>query len=137
MTEYQLSSDTDLKEVVRALTLYDDTEDELPASTLDTQVRAAKIKLSTKLDTDPTDWYSDSGLSTALLGATLILSKCAVENYSITRWDVGGQYIDVSGNGDTDTPQLNEWNTLIADGLADAGSHSSQVPSFTKTYIGN
>jgi len=137
MTEHQLQSDTDLKDVVRALSMYEDTDDELPASTLDTQLRAAKIKLSAEIGKDPTDWYSDSGLSTALLGTTLILSKCAVENYSITRWDVGGQYIDVSGKGDTDTPQLNQWNQMIADGLSKSSVAESQVPSFTKTYIGN
>ncbi len=137
MSEHQLQSDIDLKDVVRSLTMYEDSRDELPESDLDSQIRAAKIRLSTKLDQDPTDWYSDNGLSTALLGTTLILAKCAVENYSITRWDIGGQYIDVSGKGDTDTPQLNEWNQMIADGLEDADMYSTQVPSFTKTYIGN
>ena len=137
MTTHNLTSDSELKEVLRALTMYDDTEDELPTSTLDSQIKGAKIKLSTKLDIDPDDWYNDSGLSTALLGTTMILAKCAVENYSITRWDIGGQYIDVSGAGDTDQPQFNEWAEMVTDGLKDAGAFNSQVPSFSKTYVGN
>lgn len=135
MSEYQLSSDADLKTVVRGLTMYEDTTDELPESDLDTQIRAAKIKLDSQVES--TDWYSDNGLSKALLGATLIYAKCAVENYSITRWDIGGSYIDVSGKGDTDVPQFNEWAKLVSEGLQESSQHSSQVPSFSKTYIGN
>lgn len=135
MSEHQLQNDSDLKDVVRALTLYEDSQDELPDAKLDAQIRGAKIKLSTKVDS--TNWYSDSGLSTALLGTTLIYAKCAVENYSITRWDIGGQYIDVSGANDTDQPQFNEWAAMVADGLADSDAYENNVPSFTKTYIGN
>jgi len=72
------------------------------------------------------------------LGTTSILAKAAVENYSVDRWSVGADDIDVSGAGDADQMQFEMWNTLINEGLSDSSAEktSSPVPRNSANYIG-
>lgn len=124
--------------MVRGLTLYEDTADELPSSTLDTLVKTAKMRLQNKYGSD--SFYSDSGLGQALVGATAIIAKSAVENYSVDRWDVGEGDIDVSGAGDADQVQFQQWARLTAEGVtsSDAVSDDSASPTGINSspYIG-
>lgn len=137
MATYDITSDADVKELFRALTLYDDSPDEINSGTLDTQIRAAKIRLSNKVDSD--SWYSDSGLGQALLYTTMILGKCAMENYSVSAWDMGGGSIDVSGAGDDEQAQFSEWADAVSEGIRSADNVSNNAHNdveITKTFIG-
>jgi hypothetical protein len=136
MVQYAPSDETELIEQVRALTLYDDTRDELPNATLQTQIGVAQMMLKNKTGSE--NFYSDSGLGQALLGTTAILAKAAVENYSVDRWSVGADDIDVSGAGDADQMQFEMWNKLINEGLSDSSTQktASPVPRNSANYIG-
>jgi len=113
------TDDADTRQLVRALTQYEDNTDELPRSELDTHIRLAKMRLQTQ--TDKSDFYKIDGLGQALVATTAILAKAAVENYSVDRWDLGVGTIDVGSAGDADVVQFSEWASMAAEGLADAG----------------
>lgn len=134
MTQYAPSTDSEAREMIRGLTLYEDTSDELPQSDLDTQLSIAKMQL--KNETGSEDFYSDEGLGQALVATTAILAKAAVENYSITRWDVGSESIDVSGAGDDAQAQFQQWASMAADGVASSSS-SSKTQSATNINSAN
>jgi hypothetical protein len=137
MDDYDIQTDADVKELFRALTLYEDSPDEIDDGTLDTQLRAAKIRLSNKIDGD--NWYSDSGLGQALLGTTLIMGKCAMENYSVSAWDMGAGSIDVSGAGDVEQAQFSEWASMVSEGIQAADNAANDAHNdvgITKTFIG-
>lgn len=133
----EIESDEKLKLIVRSLTSYSENEDELPEPVLDAQVSAAKLRLKNK--TGSTAWYSDDGLSQALLGYTCILAKNSVENYSVSSWTLGDEEIDVSGVREEDAPQYIFWNELIYEGLksTEATTTSQNVGlRNTSSYIG-
>jgi hypothetical protein len=115
---------SDVRELVRGLTLYEDDADEIPQSTLDTQIQLAQMKLKTL--TADSDWYTNEDLGQALVGTTAILSKCAIENYSVSSWDMGAASIDVSGAGDDEQMQFQQWADLVAEGLANGGYTSGR-----------
>lgn len=117
------SDDRDAVEMVRALTMYENSDDEIPQSTLETQLNIAKMRLATK--TGDTDFYANDALGQALVGSTAILAKSAIENYSITSWDLGVGEIDVSGAGDADQVQFQQWADMVAEALANGGYGSS------------
>jgi len=122
--------------LIRGLTLYEDSPDELTTSELETHLRIAKMRLKTKTDSD--NWYSDDGLGQALVATTAIVAKAAVENYSITRWDLGIGEIDVSGAGDEDNAQFSQWASMASEGIAasDNGSALSATNINSGSYIG-
>jgi len=128
--------DADAQTLVRGLTLYEDNSDELPASDLSTHLRIAKMRLNTK--TDSSEFYSDNGLGQALVATTAIVAKAAVENYSITRWDLGVGEIDVSGAGDEDVAQFSQWASMAAEGIANSkeGGSQSATNINSGSYIG-
>lgn len=134
MTQFAPTTDSETTDMVRGLTLYADSPDELRASELDTQLNIAKMRL--KNETGSESFYSDAGLGQALVFATAILAKSAVENYSVTRWDVGSDSIDVSGAGDTDQQQFSDWASMVADGVASSSS-SSKTQSATNINSAN
>jgi len=137
MAQYAPTSESELKTMVRGLTLYDDTADELPNSDLQTQIAVAQMMLKNRTGSE--DFYTDSGLGQALVGTTAILAKAAVENYSVDRWSVGADDIDVSNAGDADQMQFEAWNMLINDGIAESDSASkttTPIPKNSANYIG-
>ena len=137
MTQYAPADEDELLTQVRALTLYDDTRDELPNATLQTQIGVAQMMLKNKTGSE--NFYTDSGLGQALLGTTAILAKAAVENYSVDRWSVGADDIDVSGAGEADQMQFEMWNTLVNEGLSDSDTTkrtTSPVLRNSANYIG-
>jgi len=129
------TDDADTRQLVRALTQYEDNTDELPRSELDTHIRLAKMRLQTQ--TDKSDFYKIDGLGQALVATTAILAKAAVENYSVDRWDLGVGTIDVGSAGDGDVVQFSEWASMAAEGLADAGLNSNTATNINSAgYIG-
>lgn len=136
MASYSITGDADLKTKVRGLTLYEDTADELDATTLSTQIDIAKLRVKNKTDSD--SWYSDDGLGQVLLGVTAILAKNAMENYSVSSWSIGDQVIDVNGAGDRDQSQFEDWNDMVLEGLqaTNVTIDTGPSPSNTSSYIG-
>ena len=138
MSDHSIDDDSDLKEMVRGLTHYGDNAEELPDSDLETQIRVGKLRLKNKTDIDLTGdepFYSDDGIAQALLFTTCILAKCAVENYSVDRWDIGVAQIEVREAGDADQVQFQQWAELVAEGLhASDENTSGPLPKVTRSF---
>lgn len=137
MSTFEISSDAEVKHKVRALTGYEDSDDELPEPTLDALLDISKSRLSTKAGSQA--WYTDPSLGQALLGVTAILAKSSVENYSVDSWTIGEESINVSGSGDDSDAQFSHWNQLVVEGLKSSNNadteHNLSV-SNTSEYIG-
>jgi hypothetical protein len=134
MQSYDITSDAYLKYMVRTITGYADTPNELPESKLDSLIEASKLQVHTK--TDANSWYSDRGLGMVLLGVTSAKCKSMVENHSIQSWDFGAGKIearDQRGNA----VQYDQYESMIQDGMkkANVGS-SSPLPSVSNSWIG-
>jgi len=144
MASYDITTDDELTTRVRALSQYADDPQELPSGELSTLVADAKREIH--LRTDSNKWYDDAsgtlqdrGLTQALLGLTLVKAKNAVENYSVSAWDVLGQTINVTGVADTDASQFEKWIGMMDEGLAkssqtDEGDIPTNINS--TSYIG-
>jgi len=131
---YDVTSDSELKTRVRALTGYEDTPDELSGTDLDSLVNAAKHRLA--VQTGSENWYSDSAMGMALVGTTCIIAKSAVENYSVSSWTIGDQTIDVNGAGNVEQAQFQQWSQMVATGIRQSGDTKTAVPTNTTDYIG-
>jgi hypothetical protein len=131
------SDEADVRDLVRGLTLYEDDADEIPQSTLNTQIRIAKMRLATETGSDA--FFSDDALGEALVYTTAILAKSAIENYSITSWDLGVGEIDVSGAGDAEQVQFTQWADAASQALASGGhgggSHGTATNINSANYI--
>lgn len=127
------SSEADLHTYVRELTQYEDAPDGLPSDKLNTHIDIAKLRLYNRVDSDK--WFTDAGLAQALLGMTAILAKAAVENYSVTSWNVADQEIDVSGMGDEDAAQFQQWAEMVYQGLRNSDATPDYSVSNTANYI--
>lgn len=132
--EFLPESNSDLKTMVRGVTGYDDISDEFTDSDLDTQIRLAKMRLYNEYETEA--WYADSGVTQGLLYLTAILCKCAIENYSTRRWDVGDQSFWSRDLPPEDSMQLQEWTTALNEGLesSDDVTNVSVGPALTSNY---
>lgn len=127
-TSPSIDSLSDLRARVRATTLYEDSPDELPQSDLDSLIENAQLRLSNR--TGSTNWYSDNGLSQALLYASAIEAKASLSNFTVTRWDIGAGEIDVSGASDTDQAQFQLWADWVAQGLSSSDSEDVASTSY-------
>ena len=132
--DFAPTSDTEAYELVRALTDYDDTDDELTQSSLDTHLRVAKLNLYNEVGSK--EFYEDPGLGQALVAATAIYAKAAVENYSVDRWSVGDTEIDVGAFNNPESAQFQQWAELHATGLEASDATPDYSPSNTTGYIG-
>ena len=131
--DHEINGDADLKEMVRSITDYD--REHLDDPTLDMQIRAAKLRV--KNEADSSKFYEDDGLSQALLYTTAILAKCAAENYSLDRWNLGDAQIEARYAGDSDQAQFAHWAEMAAEGIRSSEEASVQpTPEFTNTFIG-
>ncbi len=107
------ADDTELRETVRTVTNY--AVEDVPDSDIDTHIQLAKLRIKNETGSDK--FFSDDGLAQAVIFASAILLKSAVENYSISNYVVGGQEIDVSDVASADASQFKEWSSLVRDGL--------------------
>jgi len=139
-SEYSPTSDADVETTVRALTGYE--TDELDASRFQSLLDLTKLTLINETSVDPSTgddepWYDDEGLAQAVLFTTAIRVKCAVENYSVDRWDFGDQTLDVRGAGDADQVQFERWMVAAANGIdaSAVAEDDTPSPSNTASYI--
>lgn len=122
MSNYEITSDTELDERVRAETGYDDTPDELPQADLDTLRANAKLRLAVDGGVDD-GWYDERALGMALLGVTCIKAKARVENYSVSSWSLGGGDVSIDvRDSDGDSIQMTEYENMVQMGMARADS---------------
>jgi len=120
----------DVREYVRQVTDYDDTE--LGVADLDGQIDIAEMVVYNRTSSDA--FYHDVGLGQALVFTTAILAKVSMENYSVTRWNIGDQYIDAGSDGATDQ-QIQQWNEMVRQGITNSNETPSG-PRNTASYIG-
>lgn len=133
--DFAPDSDSDVRRYVRALTDYDDSPDELQQIELQTQMDIAKLDIYNDVGSDK--FYTDAGLGQALIATTAIYAKAAVENYSISGWQIGDQQIDVRGVSDGTDVQFQRWATLAATGLQASDATPDHTPTNTSDYIGS
>jgi len=137
MSEYSIEGDSELKQMVRGLTHYADHEEELPDDVLETQIKVSKLRLKNKtnIDLEGGNFYDDDGIAQALLFTTCILAKCAAENYSIDRWDIGGSHIEARYAAEPDQIQFQQWAELVAEGLKNSEETTAgPLPRVTRSY---
>ena len=132
--DYLPQSDAELKTLIRGVTGYDDLSSEFTDSDLDTQIQLAKMRLYNEYGTEA--WYDDGGITQALLYLTAILSKCAIENYSTRRWDVGDQSFWSRDNAPDESAQFIEWTEAMNEGIdnSNSGSTTSVGPALTSNF---
>lgn len=130
------TTDSELKTIVRDETSYDNTEDELPDTQLDTIVERAKGKV--ELTTGSNAWYSDDGLGYALAAYTSMRAKAAVENVPLSGYSLGDERVSFSSDDPEASQQLNQWAGDVKDGLEASDADEAQGPTPTNTagYIG-
>lgn len=129
-------NDNELKTIVRDETSYDNTEDELPDTQLDTIVERAKGKV--ELTTGSSAWYSDDGLGYALAAYACMRAKSAVENVPLSGYSLGDERVSFSSDDPDASQQLNQWAQDVKDGLeaSDADESVGPKPTNTSGYIG-
>jgi len=141
--EFAPRTDDEVRDMVRTLTNYDDAGDELPEAALDNHLRVAKMALYNEVGKLPRpkgggerSFYADSGLAQALVGATAIYAKAAVENYSVAGWSVGDMNIRAGAFDNPENAQFMFWGQLHADGLRASDATPVHAPENTANYIG-
>lgn len=129
-------SDSELRSQVRAITQYDDSD--ISTEDMKSQVSIAKLRLKNKTDVDVTDvdpFYSDDGLTQALLFTTCILAKGTVENIALDRWNVGDVMIEAYEAGSSNDQQFQHWAELVNEGLqASEISTAGPLPNVTNSF---
>lgn len=128
-----VADDSELKEVVRSITNYDSTQ--LPSDDLDNQITVAKLRIKNKTQIDLTasdPFYSDDGITQALLFTTCIFAKSTVENIAADRWTVGEVNIETFDVGDRNAQQFLKWAELVAEGLQ-ASEVEDEMPQLNVT----
>jgi|APHM01.1.fsa_nt_gi hypothetical protein len=128
------TSDEEARDFVRTLTNYDNTVDELPEAALDSHLRVSKMALYNEVGVQ--DFYKDAGLAQALVAATAIYAKAAVENYSVSGWSVGDINIQTSAFDNPEGAQFQFWGELHANGLRASDKTPTHAPRNTAEYIG-
>lgn len=128
--------DDELKTIVRDETSYDNTDDELPDSQLDTIIERAKGKV--ELTTGSGAWYSDNGLGYALAAYACMRAKSAVENVPLSGYSLGDERVSFSSANPEASQQLNQWAQDVKDGLeaSEKDDSSGPTPTNTSGYIG-
>lgn len=134
LPDFAPTDDSDVRSLARTLTQYD--TDELSKDDLDGHIQMSKLEIYNELDIESDDFFTDSGLGQALIASTAIFAKLAVENYSVTRWQVADQEIETDGMSDEESGQLQRWGDLYQSGIRKSDLSSSSGPTNTAGYIG-
>lgn len=131
------SNDSELRQRVRDLTSYEDTADELPQTQLEGIVDSAKSRLELETGTD--QWYSDDGITFALVAYTCMRSKAAVENVPLASYSIGDEQVSFDGDEPEDSAQYQQWAEDVRIGLdaSDADSNQGLSMRNTSSYIGD
>jgi hypothetical protein len=130
------TDDTELKEIVRDETSYENTADELPDDQLGTIIERAKGRM--ELDTGSSAWYSDDGLGFALAAYACMRAKSAVENFSLSNYSIGDESVSFRDESPEDSQQIQQWAEDVKVGLeaSDKDEKVGPRPTNTSGYIG-
>lgn len=136
MAVFDITDDTTLKSRVRNATGYEDNQDELPETQLDSIVNDAKLKVAIKTGSEA--WYTDRGLSLVLYAYTCMRAKAAVENIAIVSYSLGNESVNMRNADPEDSQQIQQWADDIRDGLDASDADTKQRLSMANTsgYIG-
>lgn len=134
--EWEPRSNVEVKDAVRAETQYEDSERELPEQDLNSILERAKHRVS--LETDSTNWYSDSGIGMVLIAYTCMRAKAAVENAFVQSYSLGDQQVTVRNADPETSQQIQQWAEDVRVGLNASSLDAEQGPTPTNTadYIG-
>ena len=137
MQSFDITSDAELKTAVRADTQYDDSDDELSDTDLDTLINRAKQRLYLK--TDSTEWYSDSGLGMALFGYSCMRVKSAMENIPLDSYSLGDEDVSFDTDDPDNSLQLETWADDVRVGLETSSidAKNARLPQNSADYIGD
>lgn len=134
------TSDAELRQRVRDKTSYEDTTDELPQSQLDGIIADAKSRI--ELESGVTSWYTDHGVTVALVAYTCMRAKAAIENVPLASYSVGDEQVSFDDDDIDNSAQYQQWAEDIKVGLEnsdediDGGDTSLQMKN-TSSYIGH
>ena len=134
LPDFAPTHDGEARTMVRTLTGYDDTNEELSSEALDSHLRIAKLQLYN--DVGAESFYDDAGLGQALVAAAAIYAKASIENYSVDRWSIGDTEVDVGAFNNPEGAQFVRWAELHANGLQSSDVTPDYAPSNTSGYIG-
>jgi len=138
MTQFPDNED-ELKAVVRSATGYDDIEDELQATDLDSIVGQSEGRLILEADTTEQQMYNDDGLSFALAAYTKIRAKAAAENVGLSSYSLGAEEVSFDTSDPETSQQLQLWHEDARVGLdqSDEDDTSDEVTiANSSEYIG-
>lgn len=130
------SDKSEISTIVRAETGYEDNDDELPQSDLDTIIDQAMGRV--ELKTGSSQWFSDDGLGFALAAYAKMRAKAAMENVPLSSYTLGAEQVSFNEADPETSQQLQQWAEDVRVGL-DASSvddDTGKMPSNTAGYIG-
>jgi len=133
-------NESELKAVVRSATGYDDIDDELQATDLDSIVGQSEGRLILEADTTEQQVYNDDGLSFALAAYTKIRAKAAAENVGLSSYSLGAEDVSFESADPETSQQLQLWHEDARVGLdrSDEDTASGDLTIANSSgYIGN
>ena len=139
MTQFP-DNESELKAVVRAATGYDDIEDELQATDLDSIVGQSEGRLMLEADVTEAALYNNDGLSFALAAYTKIRAKAAAENVGLSSYSLGAEEVSFDTSDPDTSQQLQLWHEDARVGLerSDADDQTDDLTiANSSQYIGD
>lgn len=133
---FDINNDTDLKQRFRSITGYQDNSDEITSSELDTLIKQMKFDIKTEYNTS--NFYSDDGVTMALLYTTCIFGKARIENYSVSSYNIGSESISVMDASPEDSAQFQHWAERVKVGIDSSSSLGGGATKMrnTSSFIG-
>jgi len=139
MTQFP-DNEGELKSVVRSETGYDDIDDELQATDLDSIVSQSEGRLMLEADVSESTLYNDDGLSFALAAYTKIRAKAAAENVPLSSYSLGAEEVSFESADPDTSQQLLLWHEDARVGLDRSDADSTQgglTIANSSQYIGD
>ena len=139
MTQFP-DNESELKSVVRSATGYEDIDDELEATDLDSIVGQSEGRLMLEADVSESTMYNDDGLSFALAAYTKIRAKAAAENVGLSSYSLGAEEVSFDTSDPETSQQLRLWHEDARVGLdrSDEDGPTDEVTiANSSQYIGD
>lgn len=130
------TDDTELEQIVRGETGYEDADGELPQSDMEVVIEQSKGRM--ELETGSDAYYTDDGLGYALAAYTKMRAKASVENVPLSSYNIGDEQVSFDTDDPEDSHQLQQWAEDVRVGLdaSDLDTASGPTMQNTSGYIG-
>jgi len=135
MASFDITSEAELKTAIRARTQYN--ESELSADDIEAQIHDAQRDLLLQTGIEEADFYSDRGVTQALLGMACVKSKGAVENSPVVTKNLAGEDVTFR-TSDGSSLQVTEYEQMVQQGLANSEAADEAGPKmirFTRGFL--